>query len=97
MDFIVKLFKSKDLVNNTSYDSILVIIEYFTKYSKFVSINESYSIEDLADIVIWEVINNYRLLDEFMIDKDIIFVLRFFIVFIVKLRVNSKCFIVFYL
>ncbi len=73
MDFIVKLLKSKDLVNNTSYDSIFIIMEYFTKYNKFILVNESYLIEDLMDIVVREVISNYRLLDEFVIDRGTIF------------------------
>src|SRR6266699_5320809 len=55
IDFIIKLSKSKDLINNTSYNSILVIIEHFIKYSKFIPINESYSAEDLADTIIREV------------------------------------------
>ncbi len=97
IDFIVKLPKSRDLVNNTSYNSIFVIMDRFTKYSKFISANESYSVEDLADIVVRKVINNYRLLDEFIIDKSTIFASRFFIVFTAKLGINSKLSIAFYL
>ncbi len=52
IDFIVKLFKSKDLVNNTNYNSIFVIIEHFIKYNKFILINKSHLIEDLIDIII---------------------------------------------
>ncbi len=52
MDFIVKLFKSKDPVSNTNYNNIFVIIERFIKYSKFILINESHLIKDLADIVV---------------------------------------------
>ncbi len=49
------------------------------------------------DIIIREVINNYRLLDEFVIDRSIIFILQFFIILIIKLGVNSKLSTVFYL
>jgi len=52
MDFIVKLFKFKDSINNISYNSILVIVERFTKYNKFIFVNESYLVEDLVDIII---------------------------------------------
>ncbi len=97
INFIIKLFKSKDLVNNTNYNSILVIIKRFTKYNKFILINESYLVEDLIDIVIWEVINNYGLLDKFIINRGTTFALRFFIIFIIKLRMNNKFSIVFYL
>ncbi len=47
----------------------------FIKYSKFISVNEFHLAEDLADIVIREVINNYRLLDEFIINKNTTFAL----------------------
>ena len=75
IDFIVKLSKSKDFVNNINYNNIFVIIEYLIKYSKFILINEFYLIKDLVDTIIWEVINNYRLPNEFIIDKDITFAL----------------------
>ena len=97
INFIIKLFKSKDFVNNISYNSIFVIMERFIKYSKFIFINESHLIKDFVNIVVREVINNYRLLDEFIIDKSITFALQFFIIFIVKLGVNSKLSIVFHL
>ncbi len=97
MDFIVKLPKSKDSVNNTNYNNILVIIDRFIKYSKFISINKFYSIEDLADIVIRKVISNHRLLDEFVTDRNTIFIFRFFIIFAVKLGINNKFSIVFHL
>src|SRR6266566_431221 len=97
MDFIVKLSKSRDLVNNINYNSIFVIIERFIKYSKFIFINESYSTEDFVDIVIRKIINNYRLPDEFVTDRSTIFVFQFFIIFIVKLGVNSKLSTTFYL
>src|SRR6266566_1503218 len=96
IDFIVKLFKSKDSINNISYNSILVIIERLIKYNKFILVNKSYLIEDLVDIIIREVINNYRLLNEFIIDKNTTFILRFFITFITKLEMNSKLSIAFH-
>ncbi len=52
IDFIVKLSKFRNFVNNISYNSILVIVDRFIKYSKFISVNESYLIEDFADIVV---------------------------------------------
>src|SRR6266699_2857044 len=97
IDFIVKLPKFKDSVSNISYNSILVIIERFIKYGKFIPINKSYSIEDFADIIIRKVINNYGLLDEFVINRGTTFTLRFFITFIIKFGMNNKLFIAFYL
>ncbi len=96
IDFIVKLSKSKDFVSNISYNSIFVIVERFIKYNKFIFVNEFYLIEDFTDIVIQKIINNYRLLDEFIINRGMTFALQFFIVFIAKFGVNSKFFIIFY-
>ncbi len=96
IDFIIKLFKFKNFVNNISYNNIFVIIEHFIKYNKFIPANESHSIKDLADIVIREVISNYKLPDEFMIDRDTTFTLQFFITLTVKLEVNSKLSTAFY-
>ncbi len=75
MDFIVKLSKSKDFINNTNYNNILIIIKRFIKYNKFIPINESYLVENLVDIIIWKIISNYRLPNKFIINKSIIFVL----------------------
>ncbi len=69
----------------------------FIKYNKFTPTNESHLIKDFTDIVIREIISNYKLLNEFIIDKDIIFVFQFFIIFIIKLKINNKLFIIFYL
>ncbi len=97
IDFIVKLFKSKDFINNINYNSILVIIKYLIKYNKFILINESYLIEDFANIIIRKIINNYKLLNEFITNKSIIFILRFFTTFIIKFKMNNKFSIAFYL
>ncbi len=97
MDFIVKLFKSRNPVSNTNYNNILVIIDRLTKYGKFMSANESHSIEDLADIIVRKVISNHRLPNEFVTDRGTTFVFRFFIAFTAKFGINSKLSIVFYL
>ena len=68
----------------------------FIKYNKFISINESHLTKDFVDIVVRKVISNYRLLNEFIINKSTIFAFRFFIVFITKFGTNSKFSIVFY-
>ena len=97
INFIVKLSKFKDPVNNTNYNSILVIVERFIKYGKFILVNESHLTKDLTDIVIRKVINNYKLLNKFVTNKNITFILRFFITFIIRFGINNKLFIMFYL
>src|SRR6266699_3489717 len=97
IDFIVKLSKSKDSINNTNYNSILVIVKRFTKYGKFIPANKSYSIKDLTNTMIREVISNYRLPDKFITNRGTTFISRFFITFIAKLRINNKLSIAFHL
>ncbi len=90
IDFIIKLFKSKDLISNTSYNRILIIIKRLIKYNKFIPINESYLTKDFADIVIREIISNHKLPDKFITNKNITFVLQFFITLTIKLEMNNK-------
>ncbi len=65
-------------------------MDRFIKYSKFIPINKSHLAEDLVDIVVREVINNYKLSNEFVIDRNTTFISRFFITFTSKLEVNNK-------
>jgi hypothetical protein len=90
MDLIVKLPRSRDPVSNTSYDSILVIVERLTKYGRFVPINESHTAEDLTNIVIREIVSNHGLPDEIITDRGTTFASRFFTALTARLGVNSK-------
>jgi len=69
----------------------------YTAYNLKILINESHIIKDLVEIIICKIVNNYRLLDEFINDKRTIFVLQFFTIFITKLKVNNNLSIVFHL
>jgi hypothetical protein len=97
MDFVVKLLRVKDFVSNTSYNSIFIIVERFTKYRRFVPINEFHIAEDFTNIIIREIVSNHGLPDEFIIDRGTTFTSRFFTAFTVRLGVNSKLSTVFYL
>ena len=97
INFIVKLFKSKDPVNNTNYNNILIIIKRFIKYNKFILINKSHLTKDLINTVIRKIINNYKLPDKFIIDKSITFTSQFFITLTIKLEINNKLSTAFYL
>ncbi len=75
INFIIKLLKSKDPINNINYNNILIIIKHFIKYNKFILINESHLTKDFINTVIKEVINNYRLPNKFITDKNTTFAL----------------------
>ena len=43
MDFIVEFPKSEDLTTDISYNSILIIVDKFTKYTHLISYNEKFT------------------------------------------------------
>ena len=45
MDFIVKLFKSKNIIIEINYNNILIIINKFIKYFYFIPYNEIYGVK----------------------------------------------------
>ena len=52
INFIVKLSKSRDPINNINYNNIFIIIEHLIKYYKFIPIHESYSTKDFVNTVV---------------------------------------------
>lgn len=59
IDFIVKLPASADTVTGESYDSILVIVDRFTKFGRFIPYRETWGAEKLAHIFMKNVVANY--------------------------------------
>ena len=51
MDFIVGLPRTQ-----SSYDSICVVVDRFTKYAHFIPVKSTYSAEDYARILIDEIV-----------------------------------------
>ena len=51
MDFITKLPPSKDLAIGVEYNSILTVVDQLTKWSYFFPCKESWTVEQLADII----------------------------------------------
>jgi hypothetical protein len=50
LDFITKLPLSRKLIIGVIYDSIMIVINRFTKYAYFIPYFESFLAEDLAYI-----------------------------------------------
>ena len=55
MDFITKLLPSRDPVTEVEYNSILTMVDRLTKWSYFLSYKESWIVEQLADIIYYNV------------------------------------------
>ena len=49
---------------NIAYNSILVVVDWLTKYAYFVPYKESYTAKQLAYTFLRIIISNYRLLDK---------------------------------
>jgi hypothetical protein len=59
------------------FDSILVIIDRFTKYGYFISYKESLLTEKLAYAFNKHIIGNYKISKEIISDRDKLFTSRF--------------------
>ena len=96
-DFIIKLLLLKELITKTIYDTIQVIIERTIRYKYFVLYKESSNIEELVYIFSKIIIVQYRLLEEIIIDRDKLFISKFWTILITQIRTNHKLLIIFYL
>ncbi len=52
MDFIVKLPPSKEPATNEVFDGIMVVVDRFTKFGKFIPYRENFKVEDIAHVFI---------------------------------------------
>jgi hypothetical protein len=77
MDFIVKLPDLIELGTGQKCDAILVIVEQFTKYIKFIPLSEGIDTPDLAYTVIKAIMSDFRVPDKFITDRDKLFTLKF--------------------
>jgi hypothetical protein len=76
-DFIVKLPKLKDLVIGQEHNSILIIVDKFTKWGYFILYLESIMAEKLLRIYIKEVFVRHRALTKIISNRDKKFILEF--------------------
>ena len=66
-----------DYVIGQLYNSILVVVDKFTKWGYFIIYKESISAEKLLKIYIKEIFVKYRVLTKIILDKDMKFILTF--------------------
>jgi hypothetical protein len=74
MDFIIKLLPLEDLLIKIKIDLILTIIDRLLKYAIFILYLESTIVEQLVDIVIRELVSRFRILEEFITNRDKLFI-----------------------
>jgi hypothetical protein len=76
-DFIVKLLKLKDLVIEQEHNSILIVVDKFTKWGYFILYLKSMTLKELLRIYIKEVFIRYKVLTKIILNRDKKFILKF--------------------
>jgi hypothetical protein len=72
----MKLLLLEDLLTKIKIDLILAIIDRLLKYTMFILYLESIIVGQLVDIVIRELILRFGILEEFITNRDKLFILN---------------------
>jgi transposase InsO family protein len=90
MDFIVKLPLSIDPVTKESYDGIMVVVDRFSKFGRFIPYRETWTATDLAHVFIKNVVTNHGLPVQLVTDRDKLFTSNFWTALMQHLGVQHK-------
>ena len=77
MDFIVKLPESTDPVTGEGYDSILVVVDRFTKFGRFIPFRETFTAQQLAYVFVKHIVASHGTPAELITDRDKLFTSKF--------------------
>ena len=77
IDFIIDLLPSIDKTIGRTYDSLLVIIDRYTKTTKFILYFKTTSAEDIVELFIKYQFKDYRILNNIISDRNIRFISKF--------------------
>ncbi len=97
MNFIMKLSKFKNSAWEVRFDSILIIVNKLMKYMMFISFRETATASVLMYIILWELISNYELLKKFIINRDKLFMSKFWKMLTAELRIKHKMLMTYHL
>ncbi len=90
LNFIVKLFKSKKRVIETTYDFILIITDRLIKYEYFLSYKKATFAEDLTYTFLRMIVANHELSDEIISNRDKLFTSKFWKFLMNQLEIYHK-------
>ena len=96
MDFIVKLSISEDISIGVKYNSILVVVDKFTKYTYLILYNERFTIKQITYIILDKIIRYHGILENITSDKDKIFKSNFWKTLITEIRTKIKLSTIYY-
>ena len=77
MNFITNLSESMNSVTQVDYDEILVIVNRFSKMTKFVSIKSKQTTEQLTYVLIKELMITEEVSEFIVFDRNKLFVSKF--------------------
>ena len=77
MDFIFKLPLTKDTFTTVKYNSILVVVNRLTKYAHFILWREKGNAEDLAKVILKEIICHHGISQSIISDRNKLFTSKF--------------------
>ena len=90
MNFIISLSESLDSVNEIEYDGILVIVDRFIKAERFISVQGHQSAEQLAYLIIRELVAKKGVPESIVSDRDKLFISKFWTSILAKLGIKKK-------
>ena len=77
MNFIIKLSKSKNSINEKTYDAILVMIDRLIKYCHIIFFKKIYNVEQLKYIVLNRLIRYQKISKELINNKNKLFTFNY--------------------
>ena len=89
MDFVTGLPKSRDWTG-TEFDSILVVVDRLTKMVHYIPCMKSIKAEDLAEILIREVVRLHGLPSSFVTDRGSVFTSRYWSALCYMLKIKKN-------
>ena len=92
MNFIVKLSSSKNSAWGVRFNSILMIVNWLTKYMMFILFRESATASVLMYIILQKLVSNHRLSKKFITDQDKLFTSKFWETLTAELGIQHKLF-----
>ena len=96
LNFIIKLSKSQNFITDQHYNTILVMINHFTKYTYLISFCENYKAEQLKYVILNQLIRYHEILKGLTSDRNKLFTFKYWQIFILILKVRLRFFTIYH-
>ena len=90
MNFIVKLSKFKKSIIEFEYDSIIIVVNKFTKKIYFISFHKKIKIEKVVYLFKQHIIANHKVFIKIIFDRDIRFRSKFWQILTALKKIKTK-------